>query len=469
MNNRYIVLDVAIFKTIILILFFPLCPFSKDKPNVVLYPVIEGLSNAKEVTLIAEGQEVWVENLKQPIPQDAPWWFFTVPSASNMEVNVASFACSGVTNLCVKVTNPISKVVVRPKSKNIKFEKKGNVLNFKIPGPCKLFVEIDSMPPLLVFANPLETNKPTERDKNIRIFGPGVHTPGIMTLNDNEQIYIAPGAIVYGGFRGNPKHVKIFGRGILDGSLMKDRTIVLEGASDVAFEGITIRCGASWQNTLNNCENITYNDVKVISFGPTGDGIDPVCSSKIKIHDCFFRCSDDCIAVKGAHNGPSVSDITVTNCTMAGYTSDGFTIGFETVTKSISNILVKNCDILYALGSNKVGEHSAFSIICDGPATVENIRFEDIRVEENVARLFELNVTDAQHYTKTSPGHIKGIYLKNIKWSINAPIILKGFDENHLVEDVTFEACTIAGKPLEGEEDEHFEIEKFVKNVRVIK
>lgn len=450
------------------------CSFLKRKSNIILYPVIEGLMVTKDLSLTADGKEVWVEKLNQSIPEDTPWWFYTVPASGNMEVNVASFGCYGSSNLSVRSNNPISNVVIRPKSKKIKFEVNGNVLNFNIPGPCKLFLEIDSLPPLIVFANPPEEEIPAKDDNNIRIFEPGVHSPGLMTLKDNEQIYIAPGAIVYGGFRGNPKHAKIFGRGILDGSRIADsirllkRMIAFKKASDVIIEGITIRCGTDWQNVLEDCDSIFYNDVKVISFGPSGDGIDPVCSRNIRINNCFFRCSDDCIAVKGAHNGPPVSNITVTNCIMTGYASDGFTIGFETYTKSISNILVKNCDILYALAHNKVGVHSAFSIICDGPARVENIRFEDIRVEENVERLFELNVTDAQYYTKSSPGNIKGIYLKNIRWSVPAPIILKGFDENHMVEDVTFEGCHIAGKPLEELDNEQFEIGQFVNNVKVI-
>jgi hypothetical protein len=109
---------------------------------------------------------------------------------------------------------------------------------------------------------------------------------------------------------------------------------------------------------------------------------------------------------------------------------------------------VKNCDILYARGATKAGQHSAFSIICDGPATVRNVAFEDIRVEENITRMFELNVTDGQFYSQAPPGRIQGVRLKNVAWEKACPILITGHNAEHLVDDVVFEGCRVAGAPL---------------------
>jgi hypothetical protein len=148
-------------------------------------------------------------------------------------------------------------------------------------------------------------------------------------------------------------------------------------------------------------------------------------------------------------NGPKVSGITVLDCIMAGYNfSDGFTIGYEAVSEVIEDITVKNCDILYARGATKAGQHSAFSIICDGPATVRNVTFEDIRIEENITRMFELNVTDGNFYSKAPPGRIQNVRLKNIQWEKSCPILITGHNELHVVENVLFEGCTVAGMPL---------------------
>jgi hypothetical protein len=454
------------------------CNSAKENSSVIAYPAIGGLVTCIDLTIEAGGKQIWVENLKRPTPEDAPDWFRSVPATQNMEVNIASFGCSGPFDLIIKVNRDAPSITVRPKSKKIPITKKGNTFSLKLPGPCKLYIEIDSMPPLLVFADSIETDTPVNGGENIRIFGPGMHNPGAMTLKDNDQIYIAAGAIVYGAINGSPKGAKVFGRGILDGSRLKQSGISLNRASDVEFNGVTLRCGSGWQNTLSNCDRITYRNVKVLSFVPYGDGIDPVSCRDITIDNCFFRCSDDCISVKASRMGetewdrspgPDVSDIAVSRCVMAGYAfSDGFTIGFETNASSVENVIVKDCDILYALGDNKIGGHSAFSIICDGPAKIENIKFEDIRVEENVLKLFELNVSDGQIYTMAPPGSIEGVRLKNIKWERDAIVILWGYDENHLVEDISFEGCTIAGKPFEGLDYKYLTINKFVKNVKVL-
>jgi polygalacturonase len=286
-----------------------------------------------------------------------------------------------------------------------------------------------------------------------------------MILEDDTQVYLAQGAIVYGGFRGSPKNARIYGRGILDGSRLKERMVHFTGASNLVVEGIIMRGGNGWQNTLQNCDRITYRNVKVLSFGPSGDGINPVNSRDVLIEDCFFRCSDDCIAIKAPGKGANVSGITIQNCIMAGYgLSDGVTVGYELVADAVENIIVRDCDILCARGGTRAGRHSAFSIICDGSATVRNVLFENIRVEENVPQLFELNVTHAQHYTRTSPGRIQNVRLRNIRWQTALPILLLGQDDEHRVEDVLFENCLVAGQSLTME---HLRTNAFTRAIRV--
>jgi polygalacturonase len=216
-----------------------------------------------------------------------------------------------------------------------------------------------------------------------------------------------------------------------------------------------------------NCTNVRYENVKVISFGPGGDGINPLGSRHVVINDCFLRCTDDCIAIKSPDSTRIVEDILVTNNTMIGYAfSDGITIGFETNGPHIRNVNVRNCDILMARGGSRVDGHSAFSIICDGPALITDIFYEDIRVEEPVLKLFELNITDGTKYGIDPPGHIRNIHLKNISWASERPIILNGFDREHRVENILFENCTIEGKPLTGTENPVFRINEFVGDIR---
>jgi polygalacturonase len=262
---------------------------------------------------------------------------------------------------------------------------------------------------------------------------------------------------------------------VLDGSCLArpDNPIHLVDSHDVLIEGITVRNGPGWTCKVTGGEHVTFRNVKVISFGRNGDGIDPVSCSDVTIEDCFFRCTDDCIAAKAMRRPDgkptNLERLTVTGCVMGGWMyADGMTVGFEAAADYIRDVVVSNCDVLYARGGNAVGGHSAFSVICDGPAAVSNVRFEDIRVEADVLRNFELHVTDGQRYVKEPPGRITGVHLKNISWAAEQPIILHGHDADHAVEDVTFENCTIADQKLTATDAPPFEADDHVRQVRFL-
>ena len=60
---------------------------------------------------------------------------------------------------------------------------------------------------------------------------------------------------MYGGIGGGPHGSKIFGRGILDGSRVKSRLVALTHAAQVELDGVLLRCGHGWQNTLRDCDD----------------------------------------------------------------------------------------------------------------------------------------------------------------------------------------------------------------------
>jgi polygalacturonase len=242
--------------------------------------------------------------------------------------------------------------------------------------------------------------------------------------------------------------------------------VMPKNSNNLEFNGIMIRNGVGWTNTIINCRDVLYKDIKVISFGPGGDGINPVGTQDMEISNCFLRCTDDCIAIKSPDSTFVVRNITVMDNTMIGYAfSDGITIGFETNGPVVEDVVVRNCDILQARGGSRVDGHSAFSIICDGPAIIRNILYEDIRVEEDVLKLFELHITDGTKYGINPPGHIKDIHLKDIQWTSLRPIILYGFDESHRIQNVKFENCTIEGELLDNPRPDIFNVNDFVDHV----
>lgn len=430
--------------------------------------VTPGLKTSSEFTVVVNGTPVWVEEYKTDLPLDTlPEWFTRAPYIqSQQEAHLANVSAGGRVSIQIGVNHAIERYTIRPQSRGIKADVEGNGLSFSCGSPIHLVVEINNLPPLFLFINPVEIDPPLPGDPHVRYFGPGVHQVGMIELKDNDILYIAEDAVVYGALKGSPTNAKIVGRGILDGRF-EHRLVYLENAQNVLFEGVILRSGKSWQNTLVNCENIIYRNVKVLSFSNNGDGINPLGSKNITIDRCFFRCTDDCIAIKSPNPDMIVENIRVQHSTMIGFAySDGLTIGFETNGPSISDVVVTDCDILMARGGSQVGGHSAFSIICDGPAVISEVLFENIRVEEEVLKLFELHITDGTKYQENPPGHIRSIVLKNVTWASERPIILHGFNAEHQVVDVTFDHCKVAGVVLTGTSHPSFQINEFVRDVK---
>jgi hypothetical protein len=163
-----------------------------------------------------------------------------------------------------------------------------------------------------------------------------------------------------------------------------------------------------------------------------------------------------------------VEQILVENSIMIGYAyADGVTIGFETNAEYVRDVTVRNCDILLARGGSRVDGHSGFSIICDGPARISNILFEDIRVEKSELKLFELHITDGTKYGYGPPGHINDITLRNIDWLHEGKIVIYGYDDNHLVQNVQFENCRVAGIPLDMIQEDVMQLNDYVKNISI--
>lgn len=449
---------------------FMILMVSKLQAQVAVYPGIDGLKQSDIYQVKINGQVIWTEkyvsNLDVP---NLPEWFSDPKVINPQEMHIANFGGWGKLMVEITLLRDAGQVKIKPVSRNIIPKGNAKIIEFEWDAPGQLVIEADDLPPLFLFANPEEKEVPVENASNLKYFGPGVHHTGYIELKSNEQLYLAPGAVVYGGIRApEAENITVFGRGIIDGNYEFRQMVQIENSSNIRFEGVTVRNGRGWTNTLINCRNVDYNFVKVIGFGPSSDGINPAGSQNVKITNCFMRCTDDCVAIKAPDYDHPVRNVLVENNIMIGYAyADGVTIGFETNAREVANVKVNNCDILMARGGSRVDGHSGFSIICDGPAMISNIVFENIRVEQSEVKLFELNITDGTLYGEDQPGHINGVIVKDVQWFHSGPIVLQGFSSEHLVNDVRFINCTVDGNPLEKVQDKLFRTNEFVKNVVV--
>ncbi len=431
---------------------------SAQRNTVLSYPAPPGLQTSPDFSVKVNNVDIWTEQ---------------VGDGGLESLNVANYSSSGSQSITITAKSPIRKYSIRPKSRNIKANVQGRQLTFTIQGPQQIYIEIDTLPHLAIFANPPENILPDKNDTNVVYYGPGTYSPGVINLKSNQTIYIDGGAVVNANIRGNHlQNIKILGRGILNGNLQ------IGNSSNIEVEGIFMRSTRGWTNTLINCYQSVYRNVKVFTYRSVWglDGINPVSSKNFLIEDCFIRTKDDCIAVKsmerfGGYTADDINtdSITVRNNLLVGWShADGFTMGFEMHGGTMQNVHVQNCDILMSSGQGRTGGHSGFSIVCDGPATVQNIRFEDIRVEDQIEyKNLEIIATEGRRYGTKGPGSIKGVHLKNIRWAnANKPFVIAGVP-NSIVEDITFENCYLNAKVLSGTKDADFQTE-FVKDIKFV-
>lgn len=415
----------------------------------ITYPAVPELRTSTDFTTTVNDQSVWTE----------------VVGAGGMEdLNIVNFSCEGTQAITVTASEEISSYQILPKSSGILAKTNGRELSFTIDGPRKLYIKINDRPHLAVFANPLETDAPKANDKKVIYFGPGNHEVGKIELQSDQTIYIAGGAHVVANVTGTgANNVKIFGRGSLTGNMR------VNSSDNFWVDGITVRHTRGWANTLSNCTNSGYTNVKVFTYeGVWGlDGINPVSCKKFDINDCFIRTRDDCIAIKsnGRRDGSgydlSTRDITITKCILVGWDhADGVTLGFELNGGNVERVLVKDCDILRAWGNGRSGGHSAFSIVCDGPSQVSDIRFEDIRVEADIEyKNMEIILTEGERYGNGKMGTINGVHMKNVTWeNVLKPFTIVGHPTQY-VENITFTNCYVGGKLMTGLDDAQFHIE----------
>lgn len=359
----------------------------------------------------------------------------------------------------------IRSAVILPKCLGISCEIKGQSIEFGAQHSCNLTIEINGQykVPLTISINPPETMVPDKNDPNVIWFDAGIHKLDRVVLEDNQIVYISGGAIlqanqpkedeeklvendwagqvVYHDFfeAKGKKNITIMGRGIIDTSMLKWHarcTIHIEDCQNVTIKDVTMNGAASWTLALFRLNGVQVDNIKLFGYRENSDGIDIVSSENICVRNCFVRTGDDAICVKAMIAPPVVGgkNILVEKCTIWNDKVRCLGITCESV-NDISNVIFRDCDILYSFAEwcNELG--SLCIILCDS-ATISNIVFEDIRIRHEVSYAINCTILKDKWSSELKVGHIHDIIFKNITTAPNTPICLYGFDEAHMVEDI---------------------------------
>ncbi len=375
----------------------------------------------------------------------------------------------------VKVTKnegQVKNVRIRPSSFGINFTTDGNSVSFFLEKPLKLSIEFnnDIYNNLQVFANLAEENPPRKDDPGVVYFEPGITNAGVITLSDNQTLYIAGGAVVRGSITvNNARNVKILGRGILDNSTHSpsDRTrmIKISNSSEVILDGIFIVDSQQWTVVPTGSDHIKINNIKILNDVIYSDGIDVVSCQDVVINDVFIRNGDDCISIKARGTEPN-RNISITNSIFWSDAAHAILIGPEangTVTEKVNfennEVLELNCP-----GSEWWG---AFGITNSGDQLIRDITFKDVNVDDfTLSDLFNIRI-ETNRYVSTPGNCVKNIRFINI--SYNGPNknknLIRGYDEKRFVDSVYFENLRINGRVIRNAEEANMKVDHFAYHI----
>jgi|ERR1017187_1501535 hypothetical protein len=404
-------------------------------------------------------------------------------------------------------------VNVRPLSAGVSASIAGDhrSVRFNVTGTTPLTVEFNDDLSRVVHLFPYgpESDIPKPDAPNVRFFGPGIHEAGLIDLHDGETLYLAPGAWVKGNVRSvNSSNITIRGRGVLDGSDIPSRPesrenggsygdgsrnmVYLEHTTGARIEGITIfNSDFEWTVYMNGTKGTRVDGVKLLnpSLSYGDDGFDVVSSSDVLIKNIFVRTNDDCVAVKNLQD-VDTHDITVRHAVLWNMPTggNGLEIGFEMGNSRVHGIHFQDIDIIH------VERGSAISIHNGDAATVEDVTYDDIRVEDARRKLIDFAVIYAQYgadkpandeenerrldrggtwdglltYTPDEKpararlrGHIRDVRVTNLHVVDGAlPYsVIAGFDVEHGIDNVRIEGLQYLGRPITNAADGRFTIE----------
>ena len=448
---------------------------------------------------LSDDYRVWADNTPQSV--------IRVP----IPASYTTFSMEGSVQVKIEAAQDVKWVEVHPLSAGIKPILKEGIITFTLTRPCQLSLEFNGRinNPLFIFANPPE-QKPDRSDPNVIYFEAGkIHKPGVIAPRSGQHLFIEGGAWVEGAISArNVEHVKVSGFGILDGShnlqmgsdemaniFTKDngykskgkyqRFVEFYDSKELTIEDIILHNSTTWQVVPINCEQVAIRNLKLVSDNPSDDGIDIVRSRSVHIENCFIRVKDDCIAIKAHLDYPDnciVDNILAENCVIWNAAwGNGLEIGFELEAKEVKNITFRNIDVLH------VESGAVFSIHNSDKATVKNVLYEDIRIEDASHKLFDLAIFRSKYCTDGSSdenylkenilqgtwdnvlkvpagekekharyrGNIENIQFRNIQiLAGRLPYSLcSGYDSNHQVKDITIENLRIYGKHVTSPEE----------------
>lgn len=188
---------------------------------------------------------------------------------------------------------------------------------------------------------------------------------------------------------------------------LRPSLIGLYNCKNILVEGVTFFKSPMWMLHPVYSDDIVIRGVRFISAdpdhqpsregtGPNGDGIDVDSCRNVRISDCFFSTSDDCIVIKSGRDNDGLRTdrpteyVTITNCVM--YEGHGaVVIGSET-SGDIRDVTASNCIAKGTERGIRIKSQRGRG------GLLENFRFDNWVIEDAKIQAFEITT----RYGKTA-------------------------------------------------------------------
>ncbi len=383
----------------------------------------------------------------------------------------AAFDFAGSVDVTITPKGAPQSVVVRPLSAGVRATIQGGGVRFTLRRPCNLSVEVNGWErPLLLFANPIETDVPKPGDPNVLYFGPGVHEIGTTEIKSGTTVYLAGGAVVRGKLmegeepRGlsfmkkktyrplfvieGAKDVVFRGRGLLDMSGLDwhaKTTFVFRNCVNCRVEGIIVQDAPAWVVAMFGCRDMRVDNVKQVCHRENSDGVDAVNTQNVLVENCFLRNNDDEICVKTTAGPPAQEsrDILVRKCVIWNDRAYALGVTYET-RADVKNLRFQDCDVIHDHGIGSLAIHVSDS------ATIQNVAFDDIRIEDTRNRLIRIWIGKDMWGKDDRRGQVRDVIFRKIAImdGPQARVELHGHDATYRIENVLIDGMTVRGKPV---------------------
>ena len=365
-------------------------------------------------------------------------------------------------------------VVVRPLAKNYPHKiENGKIILYLTEGDhATIEVNGDEDVPMFLFANPLEVNKPSASDPNVKYYAAGqiYDLQPTFGLATGQTLYIEGGAIVKGAFQVKGKdNITIAGYGIIDDFYVKDANQSLWSfkvweCNNVKVDGVTVCNMYGWSCAFLEVNDLDINNFKVIApyneyndVGVDNGGIDLLGCQRAKCINSFAYAHDDGILVK-AHKwnyAAHAKDNLFENCiswTVRG--GNSFEIGYE-LDKGVENVTFRNIYALHSGTSTNSYRRGAVTIHNATAGVVENINYENVYIEDPKEYGIYISLLKSEYGigdgVEWGPGVIKNVTFKNVYFYKEPPRghHINGLNNgDNMVQNLVFENLNICGKKI---------------------